>query len=142
MTVPIDLIKSFPLGELRRLLSMKENQEQIQDLMERRDRLYDQARLIQSQIDELIETGSGRPRRKRRGPSVRALCEEALKGQRGGMTAAEVKNAILTKHPHRQNRTFYNQVFIALTRSPEFRKLRTGGFVLSGKASGKRGRTG
>ena len=57
------------------------------------------------------------------------------------MTAAEVKNAILKKHPHRQNRTFYNQVFIALTRSPGFRKIRTGEFVLSGKASGKRGRT-
>ena len=81
MTVPLDLIKSLPLGELRRLLTMKENQEQIEGLMERRDSLYEEARLIQSQIDELIETGSGRPRRKRRGPSVKALCEEALKGR-------------------------------------------------------------
>ena len=57
------------------------------------------------------------------------------------MTAAEVKNAILKKHPERNNRTFYNQAFIALTRSPEFRKLRNGGGVLAGNTVGKQRKT-
>ena len=53
------------------------------------------------------------------------------------MTAAEIKNAILARHPHRNNRTFYNQVFIALTRSPEFRMLTSGRFVLVAKRNGR-----
>ncbi len=138
MTIPIELIRSLPLSELRRLVSIKENQEQIQVLMDKRDRLFEEARLIQNQIDELIELGSGRTRRKRKGPSVKALCVEALTGSRTGMTAADVKNKILESHPHRNNRTFYNQVFIALTRSPEFTKLKSGKFILSGKKTTKR----
>lgn len=133
MTIPIEIIRALPLSELRRLVSLKENQEQIQELMERRDRLTEEANMIQAQIDELIEIGSGKRRRKRKGPSVKALCIEALKGKRAGLTAADVKNVILESHPHRNNRTFYNQVFIALTRSPEFNKLANGKFVLSAR---------
>jgi hypothetical protein len=133
MSVPIELIRSLPLAELRRLVIMKENQDQIQALMEKRDTLLEEARMIQNQIDELIELGSGRPRRRRKGPSVKALCIEALEGSKNGMTAADVKNTILEKHPHRNNRTFYNQVFIALTRSVEFKKLKNGNFILAGK---------
>ena len=133
MTIPIELVRSLPIRELRRLLTIKENLEEIEQLMAERDRLYGQARQIQSQIDDLIELGSDLPRKKRFGPSVKELCMEALHGSSDGLTAAEVKAAILDNHPHRNNRTFYNQVFIALTRSPEVRKQRNGTFSVSGR---------
>jgi len=135
MSVAMEIIKSLPLTELRRLVALKENQPQIESLMDRRDRLMEEVRMLQNQIDELIETGSDRGRRRRIGPSVKSLCIEAFRGRKGaGMTAAEAKDFILAKHPHRNNRTFYNQVFIALTRSDLFKKLKSGKFVLDEKA--------
>ncbi len=135
MSVTMEIIKSFSLAELRRLVALKENQPQIESLMERRDRLLEEARMLQNQIDELIDTGSTRTRRKRLGPSVKQLCIEVFRGKKNLlMTAAEVKDAILTKHPHRNNRTFYNQVFIALTRSNLFKKLKSGKFTLDERA--------
>lgn len=133
MTISVDVIRDLPVAELRRLVRIKENHEEIHGLMEQRDRLLEDAKRIQGQIDELIERDSARVRKTRRGPSVKVLCGEALRGSKIGMTAAAVKNAVLERHPHRDNRTFYNQVFIALTRSPEFRKLKNGKFVVTGK---------
>ena len=133
MAAVMDFIKSVPLGELRRLVTLKENQDHIETLMENRDKLLNEARLIQNQIDELMHLGSSQTRKKRKGPSVKALCIEALKGKKSGLTAAEVKNTILMQNPHRNNRTFYNQVFIALTRSPSFKKQKNGRFNLTGK---------
>ena len=46
------------------------------------------------------------------------------------MSAAEIKDSILKRHPHRQSKTLYNQVFIALTRNPEFKRLKDGTFTL------------
>jgi hypothetical protein len=136
MSVAMEIIKSFSLAELRRLVALKENQPQIESLMERRDRLMEEARMLQNQIDELIDTGSTRGRRKRIGPSVKQLCIEAFRSKKNvPMTAAEVKDAILGKHPHRNNRTFYNQVFIALTRSNLFKKQKNGRFILDEKAA-------
>ncbi len=135
MSVTMEIIKSFSLAELRRLVALKENQPQIESLMERRDRLLEEARMLQNQIDELIDTGSTRTRRKRLGPSVKQLCIEVFRGKKNlSLTAAEVKDAILSKHPHRNNRTFYNQVFIALTRSNLFKKLKSGKFTLDERA--------
>ena len=133
MAAVMDFIKSVPLGELRRLVTLKENQDHIETLMEKRDKLLNEARLIQNQIDELMHLGSSQIRKKRKGPSVKVLCVEALKGKKSGLTAAEVKNTILKQHPHRNNRTFYNQVFIALTRSPSFKKQKNRKFNLTGK---------
>ncbi len=48
---------------------------------------------------------------------------EVLKGKKKGLTAAQIKDAILEKYPHRANDTFYNQVFIAVSRNPGFKKL-------------------
>jgi len=136
MSVAMEIIKSFSLAELRRLVALKENQPQIESLMERRDHLMEEARMLQNQIDELIDTGSTRGRRKRIGPSVKQLCIEAFRYRRNyPLTAAEVKDAILAKHPHRNNRTFYNQVFIALTRSNLFRKQKSRKFILNEKAA-------
>src|SRR6266545_2136649 len=143
MSVAMEIIKSFSLAELRRLVALKENQPQIESLMERRDRLMEEARMLQNQIDELIDTGSTRGRRKRIGPSVKQLCIEAFRGKKNvPMTAAEVKDTILSRHPHRNNRTFYNQVFIALTRSDLFKKQRSGRFTLDEKAVGPSERPG
>lgn len=141
MTIPIEFVRSLPIRELRRLVTIKENLEEIDQLMAERDGLFERARQIQSQIDDLLELGSDLPRKKRLGPPVKELCMDALRGTAEGLTAAEVKAAILESHPHRNNRTFYNQVFIALTRSPEFRKQRSGKFVV-GTASGRRKRKG
>ncbi|MBI4586364.1 MAG: hypothetical protein HY717_20335 [Planctomycetes bacterium] len=134
MSLAFDIIKSLPLAELRRLIAIKENQRPIENLLEKRDRLLEEARLIQNQIDDLIDLGAGRSRKKRKGPSVKALCIEALDGVKGGMSAAEVKNAILARYPYRNTRTFYNQVFIALTRSQTFKKLRNGKFLYVGSS--------
>ncbi len=41
-----------------------------------------------------------------------------------GLTAAQIKDAILESYPHRDNDTFYTQVFIAVSRNPGFGKLR------------------
>jgi ribosomal protein S13 len=143
MSVAMEIIKSFSLVELRRLVALKENQPQIESLMERRDRLMEEARLLQNQIDELIDTGSTRGRRKRIGPSVKQLCIEAFRFKKNApLTAAEVKDAILSKHPHRNNRTFYNQVFIALTRSNLFKKMKSGKFILDEKAADQAGKEG
>jgi ribosomal protein S13 len=137
MSVAMEIIKSFSLAELRRLVALKENQPQIESLMQRRDRLLEEARMLQNQIDELIDTGSTRGRRKRIGPSVKQLCIEAFRSRKNApMTAAEVKDAILARHPHRNNRTFYNQVFIALTRSNLFKKQKSGRFTLDERAVG------
>jgi DNA-binding transcriptional MerR regulator len=136
MSVAMEIITSFSLAELRRLVALKENQPQIESLMERRDHLMEEARLLQNQIDELIDTGSTRGRRKRIGPSVKHLCIEAFRSRKNiPMTAAEVKDTILAKNPHRNNRTFYNQVFIALTRSNMFKKGRSGKFTLDEKSA-------
>lgn len=137
MSVAMEIIKSFSLAELRRLVALKENQPQIESLMERRDHLMEEVRMLQNQIDELVDTGSSRGRRKRIGPSVKHLCIEAFRAKKNApMTAAEVKDAILAKHPHRNNRTFYNQVFIALTRSNLFKKQKSGKFTQDEKAVG------
>lgn len=138
MSVAFEILKSLSLGELRRLLTLKENLERIEELMQRRDGLLEEARLIQNQIDELIEQGTGGQRKKRAGPSVKSLCEEILRGRKVGLTAAEVKNAVLDKYPHRNNRTFYNQVFIALTRNDVFKKDREGRFTVVSKRKSKR----
>ncbi len=134
MSLAFEFIKTLPLAELRRLLAIKENLRQIETLMEKRDRLLEEARLIQNQIDDLIDVAAGRTRKKRKGPSVKALCIEVLVGVKSGLSAAEVKNAILKRYPHRNTRTFYNQVFIALTRSQTFKKLRNGKFLYSGNS--------
>ena len=131
----IEAIRALPVAELRRLAALRENYDQVAKLMELRDKHLEEARLIQNQIDALIDSASTKTRPRRKGPSVKALCIEALGSQRGAMTAAEVKNAILDAHPHRNNRTFYNQVFIALTRGSEFKKLKSGKFTLVGRAS-------
>ena len=137
MSVAMEIIKSFSLAELRRLVALKENQPQIESLMERRDHLMEEVRMLQNQIDELVDTGSSRGRRKRIGPSVKHLCIEAFRAKKNApMTAAEVKDAILARHPHRNNRTFYNQVFIALTRSNLFKKQKSGKFTQDEKAVG------
>ncbi len=137
MSAVVDVIKSFSLIELRRLVALKENQPQIESLIEKRDTLLEEARMLQNQIDELVQTGSSRGRRKRLGPSVKQLCVESFPRKNATMTAAEVKDAILARHPYRNNRTFYNQVFIALTRSNLFKKLKTGKFALNDKAEKK-----
>ena len=129
MSVALEILRELPLAELRRLLVLRENQPRIEELMRQRDALLEQARRVQAQIDELVDSGSGAQRKKRIGPSVKALCEEVLRGRKRGLTAAEVKDAILERHPHRDNRTFYNQVFIALTRSGSFAKDRNGRFI-------------
>lgn len=135
MSVMMEVIKSFSLAELRRLVALKENQPQIESLMQKRDHLLEEARLLQNQIDGLIQGASARGRRKRIGPSVKQLCMEAFRSRKGALlTAAEVKDAILLKHPHRNNHTFYNQVFIALTRSKVFKK-KSGKFHLDERAA-------
>ncbi len=98
--------------------------------MARRDQLIEESRLLQQRIDELVSGTSGRSPTKRQGPSVRALCEEILRKKSPGLTPAEVKDAILEKYPHRNNKTFYNQVFIALSRNDNFRKMANGIFRL------------
>lgn len=130
MSQALEILDSLSLKELRRLLSLKENQNEVVDLMARRDQLLEEARLLQQKIDELISGTSGRSPTKRHGPSVRALCEEILRKKPTGLTPAEVKDAILEKYPHRNNKTFYNQVFIALSRNDNFRKVANGTFRL------------
>ncbi len=130
MSQALEILDSLSLKELRRLLSLKENQNEVVDLMARRDQRLEEARLLQQRIDELVSGTSGRSPRKRQGPSVRALCEEILRKKSPGLTPAEVKDAILEKYPHRNNKTFYNQVFIALTRNDGFRKMINGTFRL------------
>ncbi len=131
MSVTMEIVRSFSLLELRRLLTFKENQPQFEALSRRREQLLEEARKLQLEIDELIGTGLARVRRKRLGPTVKELCMEVFKGKKSlRLTAVKVQHAILAKHPHRDNRTFYNQVFIALTRSRLFKKLKTGEFLL------------
>ncbi len=135
MSVTMEIVRSFSLPELRRMLTFKENQPQFEALSRRREQLLDEARRLQLEIDELVNTGLARVRRKRFGPTVKQLCLEVFKGRKTlKLTAVKVKDAILTKHPHRDNRTFYNQVFIALTRGRPFKKLKTGEFLLDGRA--------
>ena len=135
MSVTIEIVRSFSLPELRRLVTIKENEPQFDALSKRRDQLLEEARKLQLQIDDLIGAGLHRVRRKRFGPTVQQLCLEVFKGRKTlKLTAATVKDAILAKHPHRNNRTFYNQVFISLSRSRPFKKLRTGEFALDGRA--------
>ena len=130
MSQALEILDSLSLKELRRLISLKENQTEVSDLMARRDQLLEEARLLQQRIDELLSGTSGRSSRKRHGPSVRKLCEEILRKKSPGLTPAEVKDAILAEYPHRNNKTFYNQVFIALTRNDNFRKMANGTFRL------------
>ena len=130
MSQAIEILTALSLKELRRLVSLKENQKDVSDLMARRDQLLEEARLLQQRMDELISGTSGRSPTKRQGPSVRALCEEILRKKSPGLTPAEVKDAILEKYPHRNNKTFYNQVFIALSRNDNFRKMANGTFRL------------
>ena len=55
MTIPIEFIRSLSLMELRKLVVIKENQEQIRELMENRDQLLEEAQQLQKQIDEYIQ---------------------------------------------------------------------------------------
>ena len=126
-----DTIEALPLGEIRRLLSLRDKMDEISALMEKRDELLSQLGLIDKQLEEMCsDTGSSPRRVKRQGPSVRNLCEEMLRRKPTGLTPAEVKDAILEKYPHRNNKTFYNQVFIALSRNDNFRKMANGTFRL------------
>ena len=107
-----EILSTLSLADLRRLVTLKENQAKVESLLQKRDAHLEEARLIQRQIDDLLDV-SQPPVRKRTGPSVKDLCIEVLKGRKNGLTPAEVKEAILKRHPGRENRTFYNQVFIA-----------------------------
>ncbi len=130
MSKALEFLKGLPLSDLRRLVAFKENEEEILSLQEDRNHHLAEAEKIQKQIDELITEGTGIVQRKRHGPTVRAMCAEALRGKRNGLTAAQIKDAILDRHPHRQSKTLYNQVFIALTRNREFKRGKEGTFYL------------
>lgn len=129
-----EMLNELSLAQLRRLTALMNSQEQVEELLQARDRHLEEARLIQRQIDDLLDVEQ-QPRRKREGPSVKRLCEEILRGRKSGLTPAEVKDAVLKKYPERNNRTFYNQVFIALTRNKAFKKVSDGTFVLSQSAA-------
>ena len=79
---------------------------------------------MRSWVDPTLDrVRPGRPgRRSRVRPTVKDMAIEVLKDKKNGMTAAQIKEAILERHPHRDNDTFYNQVFIAVTRKPEFKE--------------------
>ena len=132
MSKTMEMLSSLSLSDLRRLIALKENQNEVKTLMAQRDTHTEEARLIQNQIDDLLDV-TQQPRKKRVGPSVKALCEESLKNKKKGLTPAAVKDAILKRHPNRNNRTFYNQVFIALTRNKSFKKAANGSFVLAAR---------
>ena len=126
-----DSLNELSLGELRRLLALRDRVDSITGLMVKRDRILDEARLLENQIEELLTTGKSPARTTRpRGRSVRQLCEDILKRKSASLTPAEVKDAILSRHPQRNSRTFYNQVFIALTRNDSFRRMADGTFRL------------
>ncbi len=124
-------LNELSLGELRRLLALRDRVDAVTDLMEKRDQVLGEARLLENQIEELLTTGKSQVRTtKPRGPSVRKLCEEVLRRKTAGLTPAKVKDAILKRYPERNSRTFYNQVFIALTRNDSFRRMADGTFRL------------
>ncbi|MBN1422168.1 MAG: hypothetical protein JXP34_25565 [Planctomycetes bacterium] len=85
--------------------------------------------------------GPGRPRGKRVGPTVREMIAEALAGGKA-LTPAEITGRIVRKHPGRNSRNFYNQVFTNLSRAKECVRKGDGTFVLkAGKTrKGKRGK--
>lgn len=130
MSKALEYLKGLPLSDLRKLVAFKENEEEIVSLQADRDHHLAEADRIQKQIDSLITEGTGIIQKKRHGPTVRAMCAEALRGKRSGLTAAQIKDAILERHPHRQSKTLYNQVFIALTRNAEFKRGKDGTFTL------------
>lgn len=130
MSKALEFLKELPLGDLRRLIAYKENEEVINGLYEDREKHLKAAQDIQTQIDELITQGTGIVQKKRHGPSVRAMCTEVLKKKKNGLTAAEIKDGIVKLYPHRQSKTLYNQVFIALTRNREFKRVSDKRFVL------------
>ena len=126
-----DSLNELSLGELRRLLALRDRIDAVTDLMAKRDQVLDEARLLENQIEELLTTGKSQVRTtKPRGPSVRELCEKVLRRKSESLTPAEVKDAILKQHPERNSGTFYNQVFIALTRNESFRRMADGTFRL------------
>lgn len=130
MSKILEFLKELPLGDLRRLVAYKENEEEVNSLYEEREKHLNAAEKIQKQIDKLITQGTGIVQKKRHGPSVRSMCTEVLKRKRKGLTAAEIKDGILEIYPHRQSKTLYNQVFIALTRNREFKRAPENKFIL------------
>lgn len=122
-------LNSLSIGEIRRLLALRDRVDAVTDLMVKRDQILGEVRLLDNQIEELLTTEKSQIRTtKPRGPSIRKLCEEVLRRRSASLTPAEVKDAILKRYPARNSRTFYNQVFIALTRNDSFRRMADGTF--------------
>lgn len=130
MSLPLEFLKSIPLDDLQRLVAYKENEVEIQSLYKDLEKHLKAAQKYQTKIDELITQGTGIVQKKRHGPSVRAMCTEVLKNKKNGLTAAQIKDGITKLYPHRQSKTLYNQVFIALTRNKEFKRVSDKKFIL------------
>ena len=121
------ILDSFSLGDLRQILSIKETQAEIDQLLQKRNELLQAVEGIQAQIDRLIlsrsrgKTGRKTSYGKRTGPTVRAMCEQVLRDGKKPLTAAELKSEILRRWPEKESPSLYNQVFVALRRSATFR---------------------
>ncbi len=122
MSKAMEFLQNLPLADLRRLVAFKENEDRIIELREKRARLLQEADSLQEEIDFLLDEVTIVKRKKRFGPSMREVCISILKGRKKGLTAAEIKRLIEKKYPEKRGRSTYNQVYIALTRNPEFKK--------------------
>ncbi len=136
MNSTTELFKMLSLGDLRQILAIKETQDEIEKLLEQRDELLRAAEGIQVRIDHLIlsrcRSDSGRKISygKRSGPTVREMCEQVMASETEAVSAAEVRRRVLERWPDKDSPTLYNQVFIALGRSPHFKKVKKGKFQL------------
>lgn len=120
---------------------------EVARLLKERDRLLGLAEACQAEIDTILEKMAKAPLANKRinlgdgrrpsGPSVAEMAAEALQGEDEGLTAAQVKDRILAKYPHRDREGFYIQVYVALVRGRRFKRLRTRKFVLLKGAGAK-----
>ena len=138
--IPANVLKGLSAAEVHHLLDLRKNQLRLKELLEDRDHHIAQAEKIQRRIDAVLGSWvdptvqrvrpGRRGRGQRLGPTVKEMAVEVLKARKKPMAAAAIKDAILKKYPHRDSDTFYNQVFIAVSRNPEFKKLKDKTYAL------------
>ena len=135
---PSGILSGFSKGEVRQLVELQQVRLRVHELMKERDRCLTKAEAIQKQIEVVLGRAAieshrtARPKRTR--PTVKEMAIEILKRRTRGLTAAQVRREILKKYPDRDKDTFYNQVYIALTRCPEFKRMKDKVFTLTTEA--------
>lgn len=123
-------IEELPLTEVRQLLTFRRNLPEIKRLYIERDEHLVKAKQLEEQIRFRLSEDYKEPRSKAQGDSVRKMCIKVLKSYKKGLTPVQIKDKIISLYPNHRIKNIYNATIGILSSSSDFKRLKSGKFVL------------